>query len=200
MDPLSLTFGIAGLYSACLDIIDKVDSYKEYGIESRSMIAQFEADKLLFQKWGKNVGIDQNRLLDKHHRNLDDPQTVSSVEKILSSIQELYLSADNTRLTLLKPAQKSKSSTGGTLLSGSYARYETVQESASKRKRVAWAFRNKAKFVAQVQQFGALVQRLHSLVPPDDMKGVTNMYNGAIDDSLISLHGMCFSSPSMEQT
>jgi Prion-inhibition and propagation len=209
MDPLSLTFGIAGivglagLYNTCLDVIDKVDSYKEYGIESRSMIAQFEADKLLFQKWGKNVGIDKNVLLDKHHRNLDDPQTVSSIEKILSSIQELYLSADNARLTLqpiLKPDQKSKSSSGGTFLSGSHARYQMVQESTSKRKRVAWAFRNKAKFVAQVQQFGALVQRLQSLVPPDDMKGVTNMYNGPINDSLTSLNGMCFSSPSMKQT
>lgn len=65
---------------------------------------------------------------------------------------------------------------------------------------MAWVFRNKAKFVAQVQQFGALVQRLQSLVPPDDMIGVTNMYNGPINDSLTSLNGMCFSSPSMEQT
>jgi len=208
MDPLSLTFGIAGiiglagLYNTCLDVLDKVDSYKEYGIDSRSMIAQFEADKLLFQKWGKNVGIDKNVLSDKHHRNLDDPQTVSSVEKILSSIQELYLNADNTRLTLqpiLKPDQKSKSSAGGTFFPGSHARYQAVQESTSKRKRVAWAFRNKAKFVAQVQQFGALVQRLQSLVPPDDMNGATNMYNGPIIDSLTSLNGMCFSSSSIEQ-
>ena len=194
MDPLSLTFGIAGvvglagLYNTCLDVIDKVDSYKEYGIESRSIIAQFEADKLLFQKWGKNVGIDKNVLSDEHHRNLDDPQTASSVEKILSSIQELYLSADN----ILKPDQESKSSTVSTYLSGSHARYQTVQESTPKRKRVAWAFRNKAKFIAQVQQFGALVQRLQSLVPPDDMKGVANMYTGRISDNLTSLNGMRF--------
>jgi hypothetical protein len=167
------------------------------------MIAQFEADKLLFHKWGKNVGIDKNALSDKHHRNLDDPQTVSSVEKILSSIQELYLSTDNTRLALqpiLKLDQKLKSSADGIFLSGSHVRYQKAQESTSKGKRVAWAFRNKAKFVAQVQQFGALVQRLQSLVPPDDMRGVTNIYNGLINGSLTSLNGMCFSSPLMEQT
>ena len=201
MDPLSLTFGVAGilglagLYNTCLDIIDKVDSYKEYGIESRSIVAQFEADKFLFQKWGKNVGIDKK---DKHHRNLDDPQTVSNVEKILSSIRELYLSADNIRLTLqpdLKPDQESKSSTGGT---GSHALYQRVQESTSKRKKVAWAFRNKAKFVAQVQQFGSLVQRLQSLVPADDMKGVTNICDNPMNDGLTSLNGMCFSPPSIE--
>jgi Prion-inhibition and propagation len=111
MDPLSLTFGVAGivglagLYNTCLDVIDKVDSYKDFDVESRSIIAY----RLLFQKWGKNVGIDKPVLADKHHANLDDPQIVSSVEKILSSIQELDLSADNTRLTLqptLKPGHK----------------------------------------------------------------------------------------------
>jgi len=201
MDPLSLTFGIAGLvgltglYSTCLDVIDKVDAYKEYGIESRSMIAQFEADKLLFQNWGKSVGIDKNKLSDNHHENLDDPRTVSSVEKILSSIQELYLSADSTRLTLQpisKPDRKSNPSIGGISWLGSHARHQKVQESTSKRKRMAWAFRNKAKFVAQVQQFGALVQRLQSLVPPDD-KGATNVHSGSIDDDLSSLDGVCFS-------
>jgi hypothetical protein len=208
MDPLSLTFGVAGivglagLYNTCLDVIDRVHSYKEFGIESRSIIAQFEADKLLFQKWGKNVGFDKNVLSDKHHRYLRDPQTISSVERILSTIQELYLSVDNTRLTLQptsKPGPKSKSATGGTPFTGSHARYQTVQESTSKKKRVAWAFRNKAKFVAQVQQFGALVQRLQSLVPPDDLKGVTNTYHGPINDSLTSLNGTCLSLPSLER-
>ena len=50
MEPISFTVGIvglAGLFSVCLDVIDKVDSYKDYGVESRSILAQFDADKHL---------------------------------------------------------------------------------------------------------------------------------------------------------
>jgi hypothetical protein len=53
MEPIGFTVGIvglAGLFSVCLDVIDKVDSYKDYRVESRSIIAQFDADKHLFTK------------------------------------------------------------------------------------------------------------------------------------------------------
>jgi hypothetical protein len=54
MEPISFTVGIvglAGLFSVCLDVIDKVDSYKDFGVDSRAIIAQFDADRYLFTKW-----------------------------------------------------------------------------------------------------------------------------------------------------
>jgi len=51
MEPIAFTIGVvASLFSVCLDVIDKVDSYKDFGVKSRSIIAQFEADKYLFTK------------------------------------------------------------------------------------------------------------------------------------------------------
>src|SRR5277367_1689982 len=88
--------GLAGLFSTCLDVVDKVDSYRDYGFESRSIVAQFEADKLLFQKWAQSVGIDKGKLKDTHHRDLDNPETVSMVERILSSIQEIFSRTEGT--------------------------------------------------------------------------------------------------------
>jgi hypothetical protein len=51
MEPISFAVGIAGLaglFTACVDVIEKIDSYKEYGVDSRSIITQFETDRYLF--------------------------------------------------------------------------------------------------------------------------------------------------------
>jgi len=200
MDPFSLTAGTAGiaglvgLFSTCLDVIDKVDSYKDFGVESRSIIAQFETDKLLFQKWAQDVGINQAKLKEDHHEDLDDPQTASMVKKILSSIQEIFSKTDIT-LSNLQPIAETdpKHSQDGVLFSRGRAQYQKLEASTSKRRRIGWALRTKAKFIAQVQQFGALVQRLHSLVPLHGTIKASNTHKGAVRDVLGSLSSIyCF--------
>lgn len=196
MEPVGLAVGIAGLaglFSVGLDILEIVDSYKDFAVDSRAIIAQFEADKLLHQKWGKCVGIYKDKLDENYHENLNDPQTFSSVEKILSSIKELDDSADTGVFTLQTTSRaEPKSSLGGALLPRVHTQSQKLQETTSKRKRIGWALRGKARFVAQVQQFGALVQRLHSLVPPDGIRGAGNVYNGPMGDDLGSLNGTYF--------
>jgi len=91
---------LASLFSTCLDVIDKVDSYRDYAFESQSIVAQFEANKLLFQKWAQNVGIDTRKSKDTHHRDLDNPKTGLMVERILLSIQEIFSKTKGTILHL----------------------------------------------------------------------------------------------------
>lgn len=196
MDPFSLATGIAGfaglagLFSTCLDIIDRVDSYKDFGVESRSIIAQFEADKLLFQKWAQNIGINQTKLKEDHHMDLDDPQTASIVEKILLSIQEIFSATDTTLSNLQPTREVDLRSQDGALRPRRHAEYQSVRTSASKRKRIRWALRGKVKFIAQVQQFGALVQRLYDLAPLDGTKKATNVHKGPLRDISGSLKGI----------
>src|SRR5437762_8290269 len=54
--------GLAGLFSLCLDVIEKVEKYKDFGTDSRTLIAQFEADKLRFKRWGEKVGFKNQKL------------------------------------------------------------------------------------------------------------------------------------------
>jgi hypothetical protein len=99
MEPIGFTIGVVGLtglFSVCLDVIDKVDSYKDYGVESRSIIAQFKADKHLFTKWAQDVGIDKNKLKNNYHSYLDNPETNLIVQEILSSIQEIFSKTEGT--------------------------------------------------------------------------------------------------------
>jgi hypothetical protein len=159
MDPLSLTFGVAGivglsgLFSTCLDVIDRVESYKDFGIESRSISSQFEADKLLFRRWAKEVGISDRGLKDDHHEDLDNREIALIVEKLLISIQEIFSVTESTfqNLNLSFDADPPLSRGG--------PQYTKIPP-ASKRSKIGWVLKGKAKFMAQAQQFGALVQRL----------------------------------------
>ena len=68
----------------------------------------------------------------------------------------------------------------------------------SKRGRIGWSLRSKAKFTCQVQQFGALVQRLYSLVPPGGPAGPVNVRKGTIGSDPSSRNGMHSSMPGLK--
>jgi hypothetical protein len=194
MEPIGFAVGIAGLaglFSVCLDVIDKVDSYKDFGVESRSIIAQFEADKHLFTKWAQDVGIDKDKIKNNHHSHLDNPKTNLIVRKILSSIQEIFIKTERT-VSNLQPAVEvgPTSSPDGILFLNTRKKSQNPGGDISKRGRIGWSLRSKAKFIYQAQQFEALVQRLHSLVPPDGLTRPVNVHKGTTGNDLSSWNGI----------
>lgn len=193
MEPVGLTVGIvglAGLFSVCLDVIDKVDSYKDFGVESRSIVAQFEADKYLFTKWAQDVGLDKEQLEGKFNNSLDNPKTCFIVHNILSSIQEIFSKTEGIVSNLQSVVEAGPKSfpDGIFVLNGRKTRQDR-EGAISKRGRIGWSFRNKAKFIFQVQQFEALVQRLNSLVPTNGLSWLGNVHQGTIVDGLSSRNG-----------
>ncbi|KAJ5769021.1 hypothetical protein N7520_003580 [Penicillium odoratum] len=61
MEPVSFAVGIiglAGLFSTCLDVLEKVDSWKDFGSDSRSLSAQLKAHRLRLERWDKAVGLE----------------------------------------------------------------------------------------------------------------------------------------------
>lgn len=164
MDPVSFAVGIiglAGLFSTCLDVVERFDSFKEFGIESRSISAQFEAQKLRLQRWGQAVGLQGDILMEKHSKLLDDPRTYSIVEKLLSAIQGVCTHADDLSLAPISPIEHRQSFRDH--LWPRQVRSAAPHE--SKREKISWALRKKAKKMAQVGQFCSLVDNLHNLVP-----------------------------------
>jgi hypothetical protein len=59
--------GLLGLVSACLDVLDKVDTYQSFDSEARSLSLCFEVDKVRFRQWLHAVGIVDGRIKDDHH-------------------------------------------------------------------------------------------------------------------------------------
>ncbi|KAE9566076.1 hypothetical protein CGMCC3_g17755 [Colletotrichum fructicola] len=172
MEPVGLAVGVAGLaglFSTCLEAVQRVASYKNYGRDSRSLAAQFDADKHRLEQWGQAVGIKDGKLSDTHHPALDDAQKLSIVHKLLVSIQGFCSGADDT--IDQRPALADGEFPKNKLVSTRLARPHQSAPTDPKLRQVAWALHGKAKRTEHVQTFATLVQYLHSVVSPDDATG-----------------------------
>ncbi|KAI5460897.1 prion-inhibition and propagation-domain-containing protein, partial [Mariannaea sp. PMI_226] len=158
MEPVGLAVGVvgmAGLFTSCLDLLAKIDSYRDFGDDSRSLAARFNSDKLRFEKWGRAVGIEQGKLSSNHHQALDDQTTCSVVVDLITLIiQQISSEVD------MEPAGNKSS------VLNRPRPYQNIP-TVSKRQKIAWALRGREKRAAQVEQFGILVQKLWELVPPE---------------------------------
>jgi hypothetical protein len=168
--------GLAGLVSTCLDVLDKVDTYKNFGAESRSLELCFEADKHRFKKWLLGVGIVNGCLQDEHHQLLDDDSMSQLVVKIVRHICALWSAggASAAAFDFVNQHDAHAFPGGGDTVGKSRAQKppsSTLPMVASKRKRMAWALGGKAKFITQLESFGTLVNRLYDLVPPAQFSG-----------------------------
>ncbi|KAJ5761766.1 uncharacterized protein N7511_005148 [Penicillium nucicola] len=183
MEPVGLAVGIlglAGLFNTCLDVLEKFDSWRDFGSESRSLAAQFKVHKLRLEKWGQAVGFEQRDLSDGHDKLLDDPRTLSIVEELLSAIRDICgYDDDNFPMTV---SGGDKRPIKGQLLN-SHSHPHTSLE--SKRQKLSWALRDKAKRLAQVEQFSVLVENLHNLIPIRRERGAVSRYAASTsrDDS-----------------
>ncbi|KAJ3569138.1 hypothetical protein NPX13_g6185 [Xylaria arbuscula] len=171
MEPAGLAVGIAGLigvFSTCLDIIERWDSYKDFGAEFGSLITRFKADKIRFRQWGQRVGIDKSKHGDGYHKALDDPSIRPVVDEILQSIK--HFDDDTGNFTsALRPISGSVDTLAHskTVLPRGRPQFEKYQGATSRKSRLGWALRGKTRFLALVESFDALVQKLYDLVPPD---------------------------------
>jgi hypothetical protein len=167
MEPVGLAVGLAGLaglFSTCLDAVEKVDWYRDSGRDSRSLETQFKTSRLFLNRWGQAVGFKDGQIRDDHHPNLNNPHTRKLVMDILSVIHDFYGEADNAiGDRLLFPDADNEP------LPTSQAEPLWNTSSESKRQKLAWIFRGKAKRTAKVECFGKLVQQLRDLVPPNSM-------------------------------
>jgi hypothetical protein len=133
--------GLAGLISTCLDIVQRVDAYKDYHVDSRAILAQWEADKYRFRQWARCFGA-----IEESTRDYEDSEIGRLLKQLLLSIREIFSRVDDDLF-----------------------RQETTttpkfQESSSRRRRVSWALVGKKRFVDRAKQFGELVQRLYDVV------------------------------------
>lgn len=97
MEPIGLAVGIvglAGLFSSCIDIIDTAQTYRSFSVDSEDLTTQLDGYKVLFERWGRKVGLDQKegseRLEQDRHKALDNSRVVTAVEKHLNTINRLF--------------------------------------------------------------------------------------------------------------
>ncbi|KAJ5623014.1 hypothetical protein N7490_011619 [Penicillium lividum] len=175
MEPVGFAVGIiglAGLFSTCLDVLDKVDSWKDFGIDSRNLSAQFKAHKLRLERWGKAVGFENGGVSDVHDKTLDDPHILSAVKDLLTVVKDVCHIEDD----VFSPSEFTPDMTGKHVLPRRHTRLDMGK--GPKMQKLNWALRDKAKRVTQVGNFAALVDILYSLVPVGGERGI----NGSLEN------------------
>ncbi|KAL7955134.1 ankyrin repeat-containing domain protein [Trichoderma compactum] len=170
MDPVSLAvgfIGLAGLFSTCLDLAKKVDNYKHFKKDGRTLAAQFTSHRLRFEKWGKTLGLDQAALSQDQHEALVDTETLETVRKIIDIIHEIL--SDQKQSPPPKPAANP-----GRLLARSLTEPFRISLGPKKEK-LSWALKGKEKRADQVELIGKLVQHLYHLVPIESITRTTTV-------------------------
>jgi hypothetical protein len=153
--------GLAGLFTSCLEALDKLQSYQTFGTDSHVLDTRFRAAKARFERWGPGVGIEQGRLKHAHHSALDDKAVSDAVAELLHIIVGEICDADNV------PPRRARGT--GFDNKDSIERGRPMPRNAmheSKTKKLSWALWGKGKRTEQVEIFEKLVQQLHNLVPP----------------------------------
>lgn len=169
MDPAGFAIGVVslvGLFSTCLEVVEKVDAYKDFGRDSRALATQFDANKHRLEEWGRAVGIEKGKLSDTHHPALDDPKKLAIVYELLASIHDFHGGSDDTQQP---PLAGIKIPTDGSLFTRQSQHYHSAPAD-SKGRKLTWALTGKKKRTGHVQTFETLVGLLYNVVPP----GVTD--------------------------
>ncbi|WYZ42254.1 hypothetical protein EsH8_V_001149 [Colletotrichum jinshuiense] len=184
MEPASFAVGLvglAGLFSSCLEVVNKVQSYKSFARDSSTLAVQFNAAKVRLENWGRAVGFSEGNICDQHHPALDDEKTRRETLEIFRLVRDNFDTAE-ARIS------RSLRSTSGVMGTGSE---QPLTLSGilgkSKRRKLAWAMGDKSKITEQVELLGKLVETLHDLVPPDPFRGTWVLHNVNTGASTVGL-------------
>ncbi|KAH8879064.1 hypothetical protein GQ53DRAFT_856395 [Thozetella sp. PMI_491] len=91
MEPVGLAVGVVGLlglFSTCLEAVERVDAYREFGRDSHHLATRFEAERLRFQQWGRAVGIAQSIGRVKRHQERTAFPPGSALSRSTVSLEE----------------------------------------------------------------------------------------------------------------
>jgi hypothetical protein len=177
MEPVGLAVGLVGLFSTCMDVVQRIDSYRTAGRDSRQLDAQLNTAMHLFERWGDGVGISKGKLSDNHHPDLDNPRTYAVVQGLLNSIKDF--SATSNEPPSPKGLQKTPSFPLSSEISSHGAKISRWQKTT-------WALRGKLKQTSHVQALASLVSDLYSVVSPDTQSSTALTRNPSFKDLSIS--------------
>lgn len=178
--------GLAGLFDVCADALERVDTYRDFGITSRELTLRFDSEKLRLEKWAAAVGIDRDTVKEQHHHGLDEPAIRRVVIGILNTIQDLFATADPLS-GKLKPKQLESLNDQSEPDPNKLKRASTWSKST----KLKWSFGREARFTRLVEGLEVLVEKLHVLVPPESAQSTEDWSVGLV---LGTLTGESYSS------
>lgn len=162
MEPIGLGIGIvglAGLFTACLDAIDRAKAYRSFAVDADVLAVQFSAQRLRLEQWGHDVGLQGSDVAIEHHPCLDQQQTRESVSDLLRLVNSILDSNGAP-----KPLSRRSTALTGDRIS---------DRLASKGQRLGWALGGKGASTDQLKLLGDLIDLLYGLVPPSLQRDIS---------------------------
>jgi hypothetical protein len=171
MEIAGLAFGVPGIFSVCLELIDRFEHYQSFGAHSRQLTARFKASKLKLREWAKAVGISDGTLAENHHPRLDIPEVAAVLRPILHSLCEIFEKAEQTRTRLSLPQREAEPDPSVWPILYRGDRSKDKAGSSSTKSGINWAIRGRNQFTGQVEIMEVLIDKLYDIVPPDSERG-----------------------------
>jgi hypothetical protein len=163
--------GLAGLFSSCVEAIEKIQSYMSFEAESDILRTRFKAAQASFHCWGREVGIGSDKASETVGNSLKPGPFENGVDQevqdLLRAIRALCHEGDHSSTQKQSHPGNPLSSREPLALAtaGGHNDGPGLVIRTSKRRKIQWALWGKSKQIEKVNDFEKLVQHLHRLVP-----------------------------------
>ncbi|KAL9598746.1 MAG: hypothetical protein Q9219_004304 [cf. Caloplaca sp. 3 TL-2023] len=162
MEAAGFAVGIVSLYNACIDILSRVDAYKDHDIESQALFVHYEASKVRLQDWADRVGIRDGKIAEHHSPCLDDPKRYPIIKCALEGVRKVFNKSERSSSATKLPARQPLSKADEwTLLSDETRNNAEPHQPVSKRSRLAWAMGGRDQLKKDVNQLDEFVNALY---------------------------------------
>ena len=169
MEVVGLAVGIASLYKAAVDILNCLDAYQNFGIESQASLLHFEGAQIRLEDWASRVGIRAGKLADPYDSRLDDPRRASIIKDALVCLEKVFNKVDYTTSSIKPLTRQRSAGTNSWAPSHDEPRSKNdPRQHLSKRSRIAWAAGGREKLNKDVVLFEGVVNVLYHVVNPSD--------------------------------
>jgi hypothetical protein len=202
-EAIGVVLGVAGLFSACLDCLELVDSARNYEHESEVLVAKLDIQRVRLQIWGDLVG------LTSEHSS-DEPETLTrqefGVKRCLEGIRRALTNSqdlisryglfqieplhDSTGCVALAPMLQTRA---GRLRQGLITSLDSLLQGprhVSIGRRMKWAIKDKQRFNVLVEDIKDFVDGLQAVVPaiqPRHKRLVERGIQSLQDDDVLEL-------------
>ena len=168
VEPISLSIGLASLFSTCIQCFDYIDSAKSYGRDFELLTTKLEIQKTRLLMWGQSAGV---AFVDGPIERLwwwDSPLCRPVIQSILECIHVLF--EDTRRLSNRYGPRQSKEARAQPnhkaafdLFSIFKVRMEERQRQAGVASKARWAIHDKAKFKNLIDDLGHFIDGLEQI-------------------------------------
>ena len=190
MEAAGVALAVPGLFSVCMDIVERYQAYKDFGIEARSAVSRFEADKIRLKRWAEDVGIQDGNFSDCHDPRLDREDIQKAIKGILKTSCEIFAVTERTASQLHVPSECADSPSPSVTDTVDYRKRKiealpSTSISASIKAGLGWTLRRRSRFLNQVDMFSKVVDSLYSLMPPSQIPKLAGA-EGKIGESVLA--------------